>query len=272
MKRKIVSLLLLLVLALSLAALPASAAGGTYVYDVAGVLSEEQARDLAGRASLASESGGCGIYIVIVQKYSDYGSGTIDLVAQSIYNENGFGLGAERSGLLLLLSLDERDYDLSAYGYGLTAFTDYGRDLLSENLRSYFRDNDWYGGLSAFVNESAEMLTAANNGTPVDRGSGELTATETAGGIFGILLLVVALPCLVALIAVSIMKRGMKSVAHATAAKNYMVPGSLDLRVSSDNFSHVTETRRKIETESKRGGGGGSTVNSDGFAHTTGKF
>jgi uncharacterized protein len=50
--------------------------------------------------------------------------------AKSVYQENALGYGTEKSGIILMLSMTDRNYALIAYGYGNTVFTDHGRDIL----------------------------------------------------------------------------------------------------------------------------------------------
>ena len=83
---------------------------------------------------------------------------TIYEAAKTLYQEYSLGYGEEKSGELLLLSMAERDYTLIAYGYGNTAFTDYGKDKLSEVFLDDFGDDNWYSGLSDYLDKSESML------------------------------------------------------------------------------------------------------------------
>ena len=65
-----------------------------------------------------------------------------------------------------------------------------------------------------------------------------------------------------------------KTAMEKTTAEDYLVPHSMDLRVREDRFTHRTETRTRIESDSgSRGGGGGSSFHSGGgFSGRSGKF
>lgn len=54
-----------------------------------------------------------------------------------------------------------------------------------------------------------------------------------------------------------------------TEADSYLAAGSVEITNRQDQFTHTTESRRKIEKDS---GGGGTTVDSDGFSSKSGKF
>ena len=61
----------------------------------------------------------------------------------------------------------------------------------------------------------------------------------------------------------------MKTARKQTAAADYIVPGSENLRIREDVFTYRTETREVIESKSSSGG---TSVGSDGFSSHSGKF
>lgn len=257
---------------------PALAAEG-YVYDEAGILTGSERDALESRAAEVSEAYDCAVYIVTVSDYRKYGSGTVRSVAESIFEENGFGLGAEGSGVMLLLSMEDRDYALIAHGYGNIAFTDYGKERLEEEFLDDFRRDDWYQGFADYISYSGAMLEQARSGEPLDvypSGGGGPHRGGLRGrlGVFGSILVIVLVPALIALIVCTILKRNMKSVKKAEKADFFAVPGSMQLRISEDRFTHITQTRVKVESDSDHhgGGGGGTSVNSRGFSGRSGKF
>lgn len=102
--------------------------------------------------------------------YTAYGSGDVYDVATQIFNnaDNGFGLGADRNGILLLLSLNERDWSMFVHGEKAEyAFNDYGQAELPDAFLSAFGENDWYGGFSGYLAACDEHLTLAASGEPV---------------------------------------------------------------------------------------------------------
>lgn len=268
MKKRISSLLAVMALALFLC-VPALAAGFDeaelyFVTDEAGLLSEQEWSDLEARAEEISLKYKCGVYIIAVDNFANYADGN-DVVeaAKNLYREYSLGYGGERSGVLLLLSMAERDYDLLAYGYGNTAFTDYGKDQLAEKFLDNFKDDDWYGGFQDYLEKSGSMLKSAREGHPLDVDSNPLI--RLAG--IGISLLVGCVAAFV--IAVGVSDRMMKSVSAKTKADTYLIAGSVEITGREDHFTHTTETRTKIE---KSSGSGGTTVDSDGFSSKSGKF
>jgi len=259
----------LLILTFLLTAFPAVAESTRelpLVCDTCGLLTDEEAEELESRAEDYSSLYGCEIILVTVDGTQGY---SVDSFSEAVYQEYGYGWGAEKSGVLLLLSLSGRDYDLAAYGYGNTAFTDYGKERLMDGVLPYLADDDWYGGFSRYIELSADFLRQARDGRPVDsygwsvssRGS---FAFSTKALIWSLLLGLVA-----ALIVTAVLKGRMKSAVLQKKADNYR-SGDLRLEAQEDRFLRrdVTRIRR---TESS-GGGRGTSVRSSGFSHRSGKF
>lgn len=268
--KRILSLLTVLLLPAFLS-VPAMAAGFeddqlNFVTDAAEILTDEEWLALDDRAEEISEQYECGVYIIVVDDFTRCPGGdkNIRTAAKTMYQDYTLGYGEEQSGELLVLSMAERDYWLLAYGYGNTAFTDYGKDQLSKIFLDDFGRDDWYGGLSDYLEKSASMLKSARAGKSLDVDSNPLILFA---GI-GISLL---LGCGLALLLCWFLKeRLMKSVAVKTEADSYLAAGSVEITNRQDLFTHTTQTRTKIEKDS--GGSGGTTVDSDGFSGKGGKF
>ena len=262
MKKRLTSLLLLLVLCLLLT-LPAAADSKRdlpLVCDTCGLLTEAQEEELNAKAESYSSRYGCEIILVIVPDTEGY---DVEYNTEEVYRYFNYGWGTDKSGVILLLSMDERDYDLAAYGYGNTAFTDYGKQQLMKDVKSYLKKDDWYGGFSKYIDLCADYLRRAGEGKPVDRfNSFRLSApvviwSLVAGAVF-------------ALIVTAVLKARMKSAVLQSKADNYLA-GDLRLEREEDRFlrKDVVRVRRN---EGSGGRGGGTSVRSSGFSHHSGKF
>ena len=258
MKKRISILLATVFLALSLS-LSAVAADGTmrYVFDLSDVLTYEEWETLEDRAEALSERYGCGVYAAVVDDYSEYGTGTVADVVKQAYTANEFGVGDSNDGVLLMLSLDERDYALYACGdRAETAFNEYARGKLEEAFLPAFGEDDWAGGLTAYLDEAEDLLAQAESGSPAKESpvKGILTS--------------VGISCVIALLVCLVLKGKMKSVYRKSEANEYVASGGLTLSQSYDRYTHTTETRRTIEKESSSGSSGGSS----GGSVSSGKF
>ncbi len=223
------------------------------VMDTAGLLDQSQVEDLTNMSELVADRYGVGVYIVSVDDYKTIDPSGVYEATYGIYHEYTMGIGEQRNGIMLLLSMAERDYALFCYGEKSEyAFNDFGLDLLEEVFLDNFADNDWYGGFKDYINECDYYLEQAANGKPISESPFPLII------IFSIISLVIAA------IVCAIMAGQMKTVRKKTTAGVYSVSG-LNLTEQVDQFTHRTESRRKINRSSSssgysqsRSGGGGS--------------
>ena len=266
MKKKItLSLLLALCLVLSLggAALASGEMAVPYVTDAAGLLTQDEVLALEAQAEQIAEDYGCAPYILVVENYRDY-EDTYDVreAGMNLYERWELGHGPEKNGLLLILSMAERDYALVTNG-SVThqAFTDYGQEALREQFLDNFHNDDWAGGFRDYLDGCAWLLEQARNGTPYD--------VNTAPKGFNPLILVI--PLVLALVVCLVLTGQMKTAKRKTEAGDYMVPNGVEMRVVQDIFTHRTVTRQVIQQNENKGGGG-TSINSRGFSGKSGKF
>ena len=203
------------------------------------------------------------MYFITLEDYLDYGSGDIYDTAKDIYLANDLGYGTGKSGVLLLLSMADRDYTLIAYGYGNTAFTDYGKDYLSEWFLDNFAEDDWYGGCKDYLNTCDKMLSMARSGQPFDLCSRiHPIFPALVSLIFGFLLALV--------ICGSLSTAASKKTSVKTTADDYLKSGSMQITHRSDKYAYTTQNRRKIEKSA--GSSGGTSIDQEGFSGKSGKF
>ena len=159
MKRKLTALLLVLLLAVTLA-VPALAAGD-WVTDEAGLLTDQQISQLSQRAAALAHSSGVGVYIRTVDDYADYGFTDVETASYTLYHNDSLGVGDGRDGVLLLLSVSNRKY--AAFVYGDKAellFPDSALQQLEDGFLDDFRNDDWYGGFCDYIDGCAGLLNS----------------------------------------------------------------------------------------------------------------
>ena len=257
MKRKLTAFVLLALL-LTLLVLPAQAEEGLYyVTDEADLLTDEEDMELENLLREISEEHNIGVYLVAVDDYTDLGSGSVYEVTYDLYHEYTMGKGEERNGIMLLLSMEQRDFATFVYGADAEyAFSDYALQQLEEEFLPHFGEDDWFAGFRAYGLTCGEYLAKAAAGKPVEKGKG-MTYLIVIGASF-----------LISLIVATILKHGMKSVAANREADAY-ITRQLHLTMNSDQFTHTTTTRRKIEKDSDSD----SKAHSGGGGHgSSGKF
>ena len=271
---------LLLILCAALTA-PASAFNGFYVVDEAGILSDEQAQALENQAASIAETYDFGVYIVVFDDFSEYGYDDPYDFGVALYEEWGYGLGDDHDGEMLFMSMDSRQYALVYHGSGDIIFTEGGRDSLESAMLDRFRDNDWAGGFQQYMDWSGRLLEAAATGEPVgwdeygdyhpDDGGENYDDADDAPGLFE-WALVIGLPAVITIIISLFLIGQMETVQEATRAKEYVIPHTLKIRVKSDRFTHVTESRVKVESDHDSDSGGSSHHSGGGYSGRSGSF
>ena len=162
---RILALLLLTAVLLTGAAL---ADGADAVYDWDDILTDSEEAALTGAAEEVAAKYDVGVYIAVLPDMEDYGFYDIEACAEAFYTDMELGVGAEKTGILLILSMAERDYDLCAYGsFGHYAFTDYGKTTISDEFLDNFRRNDWYGGFERIRSNPASVKAEKPSETAV---------------------------------------------------------------------------------------------------------
>ena len=277
MKKKLfIALLLCLVLCMSFS-LTAFASGIGYVTDTYGLLSQDELAALNEQAKTVSEFYNCGVYVVVVEDYTDYVNGSIADFSEAIYKSYALGLGEGKDGIVLSLSMAERDYDLCAYGdFANYAFTDYGKGKLAETFLDNFRNNDWFGGFGDYIGNTTTLMEKAKQGEPLDIIVYEEIPEEPGLDAMEIAL-IVGVSCAVAFAVCSVFKAQMKNTGKRRYANEYMNFTRSDLRVKRDQFLRRDVVRTYIPKDDdvdRPSGGrpGGTTINSGGFSHSSGKF
>ena len=251
LEKKILSICLALLLTVCLAATVEAA--GNYVIDDAGLLTQQERSELNACAANITRNREIGIYILTVYDYRDYGySGDVFDTTWQIYHDRKLGMGSDRQGMILLLSMKERDYATFFYGDDTEyAFNAYGQEELEQYFLDDFKRNDWYSGFHDYLTQSRDFMQDAADGDPVRKSS------------MGRVLIFVAVALLLSGIITLIPYVAMKNVKRKVTAGNYIVGTGLNLTRREDRFTHQTRSVRTIQSSSgsgsrSRSGGGGS--------------
>ena len=267
MKRRLACIVLAALLLLGLcctafAEAPATEPQLWNITDTVGLLTSDEDLTLEARAEEISAQYGVGIYLLILEDYSEYYDDPYE-TAYQFYHGYTLGEGEDRDGVILLMSMSDRKYATFFYGPKAEyAFDAYGQELMEEEFLDDFRDDDWYDGFEDYLEVCDEYLARAEAGDPV-RGDYSSAGGSDGSGIGTTILVCLGISAVIAMIVCLILRGKMKSVRKGTHADAY-VTGSLNLTASRDQYTHTTETRTKIEHESSDSGGGGSSACSGG--------
>ena len=236
------------------------------VLDQAGILSEDERSTLQTQAERISETYSCNVHIVILDDMENFSlSNSIESCAEEIRTGYSLGFGTGKDCVMLLMSMEERDYDLCAYGdFGNASFTDYGKDTLENEFLDNFGDNDWFGGFSDYLSKSDEILAMSAAGTPLDVGTVPVSPLIS-------LAISLLLGFLIAFAVCMVIKQKMKAVKEKTRAEEYVADGGANITYRYDQYTHTTESR-VYDPPTKSSGSGGTSRSSSGHSHSSGKF
>lgn len=245
------------------------------VVDLAGVIDTNTLSELNRMADEVSEKYACDVDVVFVRSLD--GKYVVSY-ADDFYDYNGYGYGENKDGILLLVSVGDREYAETTQGYGVTAFTDYGLWHLESGFTPYLGRDDWAGAARQFITDAGELLRQSKEGTPYDYNyydnpvvveHEKKTVKDVAPGAA---LISAIIGFFSGGIPAGAMKRKMKSVEKNYGAGNY-ARGGLQMRRSEDRFLYSNVHRTPIPREEHRtggGGGGGSSVHFSSSGHSHG--
>ena len=249
MKRRILCVIVIVMMCLGLA-VSASAtsdlaqAESIHLLDVADILSNTEEMQLTEKLEEVSAKYDAQIVVVTFESTD----GSLEELANAVYNM-GFGYGQNRDGVLLVVSMDPREYHIIGNGFAGNAVDINAIDDIGEAIRSDLSTGDYADAFDTFADKCEYYLDGYLNGFPFNFGKNLIIA------------LVVGL--VIGLIVVLILRGQLKSVRSKNQAADYVKPGSMQVTVARDFFLYRTVTRTKKESNSKSSGssrssGGGS--------------
>lgn len=252
MKKRVIAILFALTLCLSLI-IPVFAAEDAKlrVVDNADLLSDAEEAALRSRLDEISEKYLADVVVLTVNSLDDKSPMEY---ADDYYDYNGYGMGTNNDGLLLLVSMESRDWWISTCGSCIDAFDDSTIESIGELIVSDLGNENYADAFDTFADECAYYLDGYINGFPFPT------------GMMIVISLVVGL--IVALIGTGIMKGQLKSVRAQAAAFDYVKKGSLDVALAREFFLYRNVSITKKDTDSgssthksssgtTHGGGGG---------------
>lgn len=252
MKRKIFVFLFVIILclgtAIPAAASEASDADRQRVIDLADLLSDSEEAALIEKLDEISLRQNMDVVVATTDDLE--GKSVVDY-ADTLYESCGFGFGDENDGVLLLISMEDRDWYISTCGYGITAFTDAIIGDIGEQIASELSVGNYAAAFTRYAELCDDYITLARNGKPLS-----LVWIPIA----------IVIGFVVAKLVVGGMKGKLKTVRRQAAANNYMKDGSLNITDSRDLFLYHTVTRT-AKPKNNSSSGSSTHTSSSGTTH-----
>lgn len=182
--------------------------------------------------------------------------------ADDFFDYNGYGMGVSHDGILLLISMEERDAVISTTGYGITVFTDAGQDYIWDIILDDFGNGDYEKGFVKFADLSDDFINQAKKDKPYDRGN---LPKKPASPI--LIPISLGIGALIAFGITWLMRAQLKTVAPVNSATSYVRGNSLNLQASRELFLYSTIHRSAKPKENKSSSGSSSHRSSSGRSH-----
>ncbi len=204
--------------------------------------------------------------VVVVTTNTTNGKSPMEY-ADDFFDYNGYGMGEDRDGVLLMIDMGQRDYWISTSGYGIEAFTDAGVSYIGEQIVGPLGNGDYVEAFELFADLCDDFVTQAKKGNPYDV-SHMPKAPFNKGLCFWISLFI---GFVLSAIVNMILQAQLKTVARQNSAANYAKAGSLVVTHSYEGMRDrrvIHELIKSDSDDSRSGGGGSSThISSSGRSH-----
>lgn len=275
MKKKLVALILCFTFICGISISVYASDNLPMIVDQAGLLSESEETALESKAQTLRNTYGLDIVILTLDSLND---ASAQHYADDYFDTNGYGYGDDYSGILFLLSMEEREWYISTCGKGIYILTDYGIQEIAENAFSYLQNENYATVFDVYLNSLSEYIEAYDNSSPVDGQadySGDYYHGDQDDSIYyeeefspSILLSLIS-GIVVAAITILIMRWTMNTKRKQPGAGNYLKTGSFHLKRQQDLFlySNVSKVRRQQNTSSGNRGGSSVHRSSSGRRH-----
>lgn len=218
------------------------------LYDEAGLLAEEDARDIETRleeiAYTYSQD-------VIVYTTDDLEGNEVESYNKRLASELDAGING--SGIIYLVAMNDRKYDIYAFGQMKDEIMIKSiRDDLASDLQPYLTDGEYYTAFMGYADKVEEETYNVYENGPNTEPSYAVPIGIGCGLV-------------IALVTVLVMKSQMNTLKTNPMANEYLRKDGFSLDRARDIFLYTSITRTKRETDS------GSSGSSDS-GHSSGSF
>ncbi len=249
MMKKIVVFAITLVLSLSFVVSAFATVDRNPLFvDGAGLVTKDEAKEISKRLEEISEKNNYDVVIYTVDSFE----GDDPRVFAADFFEAHYGYGTNKTGTILLISMEERDWALVSHGEGIDKIPDIY--ALDGYFLDYLSNDEYAQAFMCFADEVESCIEF------------QLVPSLIMSVIIGFI---------VAFVVTAIMKGKLKTVKSCDNAREYVRKGSFDLKHSRDLYLYSTVTRVARPKNNSSGGGnhGGFRSSSGGsFSGSRGKF
>lgn len=282
MFKKIRIILSVILLVIFIGQIEAVAATHGNVVDNLNYLKDSETSELQSEINKVKEDYSLDVVIVITDKTG--GKSSMNY-ADDYYDENGYGVGSDHSGLLMLINMEKREVWISTTGTAIGIFTDSRISDMVNHVKTLLSSGKYYDASKTFISDvkSYADMGVPNGQNGADSGTNPGTYPESYPGtnygansqmtymdrvsrlIKSPLIYIIALVVsIIATVLVSVSSKGKVTINDQT----YEGKGSFVISDVRDDFIRETTTRAKISKSTNNNSSGSSThSSSSGTTH-----
>lgn len=134
-----------------------ASAAGNYVIDEANLFTETEETMLRGKIDSFIAQYNTDFVILTIDDDMDKTSMTY---ADDYYDNNGYGKGEDRSGLLVLINMDEREVWISTTGYMIDILNDRRIEIMLDDIYEYLVEGEFYEAVSGLPEVVGDYIEA----------------------------------------------------------------------------------------------------------------
>lgn len=135
------------------------------IVDMANILNSEQTSQLEQKITQVINN--CQMDVVILTTCLNNGKSMMDF-ADDYYDENDYGIDLRKSGLILVLSLQDNEWYISTSGAAIDTFSDWGIEYLGKVMKPSLVDRNFYQAFEDFVSYTEKFNVQAVTDKPYD--------------------------------------------------------------------------------------------------------
>ena len=233
-----------------------------YVVDNADLLTQTEENELSEKLQDISDELQ---FDVVVVTTNSIGSKTATEYADDYFDYNGYGRGSNNDGALFLVDMGDRKWAISTSGYGIEAIVDSALDDMEEEIVPYLKSGDYDGAFNEFADLTYDIVNDAKNGKSYSNST--TSTTENHKNIGTNLIVAFSIGAGISLIIILVYRSKLKPVKFQKEAKEYIVPGSFNLRRSDDVFLYFNITKVPIPKNNDSDDSGSFHSSSSGSSH-----
>jgi uncharacterized protein len=197
--------------------------------------------------------------------------------ADDFYDNNGYGVGSDNTGILLLINMDKRETWISTTGKAIDIFRDTRISDMNSNVKGELSNKEYYEACKIFIKD---VKNYANMGIPASTDTSIDTNTDTSiytGTVYAettylqkVFKMIKFFPIYIGALIISIIATivaSLSSKGKVTINSQTYEGGSFVLSNTKDDFIREATTMVKIQSSSNNGSKSSTHSGSSGQSH-----